>query len=110
GGETLSHTLADVLRAPVDFSRVQAPPRIVELLKRCLDRNPRTRLRDIGEARVMLAGPLESPPPSAAPAPVRRTSPTLARIVAVVALVAAAILAWRIVSPAPPPDRPMIRL
>jgi eukaryotic-like serine/threonine-protein kinase len=55
--ETTSHILADVLRAPIDFSKLPAttPPALVELLKRCLDRDARTRLRDIGEARVMLS-------------------------------------------------------
>src|SRR5215468_7692089 len=54
GGETLSHTLADVLRASIDFTKLPAAPPapIVELLERCLERDIKTRLRDIGEARV----------------------------------------------------------
>jgi serine/threonine protein kinase len=55
-GETISHTLADVLRADIKFDQVRAPARIIELLKRCLDRNVKTRLRDIGEARIILQG------------------------------------------------------
>ena len=57
-GETISHTLADVLRAPIDLSPLPAdtPPFVRELLRRCLDRNPATRLRDIGEARIALGG------------------------------------------------------
>src|SRR5215468_10032617 len=44
GGETVSHTLADVLRAPIDFHNLPAatPPAIRELLKRCLDRDVKT--------------------------------------------------------------------
>jgi len=40
GGETVSHTLADVLRAQIDFEKLPAatPAPIRELLKRCLDR------------------------------------------------------------------------
>jgi eukaryotic-like serine/threonine-protein kinase len=55
-GETASHTVADVLRAPIDFSKLPAstPARIVRLLKRCLDRNVRTRLQSIGEARIAI--------------------------------------------------------
>src|SRR5204863_8668877 len=55
-GETVSHTLADVLCAPIDFGKLprKTPPAIRELMQRCLDRNTKTRLRDIGEARVML--------------------------------------------------------
>jgi hypothetical protein len=66
-GETVSHTLADVLRADVDFSKLAAstPAPIRELLKRRLDRDVETRLGDIGEARVAiqrwLASPVEAP-------------------------------------------------
>jgi eukaryotic-like serine/threonine-protein kinase len=52
-GESTSHILADVLRAPIDFENVPAGS-LRELLRRCLDRNVKTRLRDIGEARVAL--------------------------------------------------------
>jgi len=53
-GETISHTLADVLRAPIDFDKLpkETPKAIRDLLRRCLDRDVRKRLRDIGEARV----------------------------------------------------------
>jgi serine/threonine-protein kinase len=54
GGQTVSHILADVLRAPVDFEKIPGGA-VRELLRRCLDRDVRTRLRDIGEARVALS-------------------------------------------------------
>jgi serine/threonine-protein kinase len=55
-GETVSETLADLLRRDIDFKALPAgmPPAIRYLLGRCLDRNPRNRLRDIGEARVAI--------------------------------------------------------
>jgi len=55
-GETISHTLADVLRAPIDFDKLpkETPTPIRGLLRRCLDRNVKTRLRDIGEARITI--------------------------------------------------------
>ena len=55
-GETISHTLADVLRGEIDCSKLPAntPPSIRDLIGRCLERNPRSRLRDIGEARVLI--------------------------------------------------------
>ena len=53
-GESVSHILADVLRAPIEFGKIPAGP-LRELLRRCLDRDVKTRLRDIGEARVALA-------------------------------------------------------
>src|SRR5579863_1021442 len=70
-GETISHTLADVLRGPIDFDKLprETPPAVRGLLRRCLDRNVKNRLRDIGEARIVLenAGETEGP----APGPVR---------------------------------------
>ena len=52
GGDTIAHTLADVLRSSIDFDQLTAPEPIKNLLRRCLDRDTKTRLRDIGEARV----------------------------------------------------------
>src|SRR5438034_1394953 len=48
-GETISHTLAEVLRGPIDFDKLpKETPRVVrDLLRRCLDRDVKTRLRDI---------------------------------------------------------------
>ncbi len=55
-GETVSHTLADVLRASIDWDKLPAsvPSSVRRLLKRCLDRDLKRRLRDIGEARVRI--------------------------------------------------------
>jgi serine/threonine protein kinase/Tol biopolymer transport system component len=62
-GETISHTLADVLRAEIDFGKLprETPPVIGEMLRRCLDRDTRSRLRDIGEARVTIQRHLANP-------------------------------------------------
>jgi len=70
--ETSSDTLAAVLRAPIEWPQLPAatPPSLVRLLKRCLERDPKKRLRDIGEARIALDAPMDEPiAPSAAPAP-----------------------------------------
>src|SRR5260370_37657671 len=61
GGDTIAHTLADVLRGEIDFDKVTAPAPIKNLLRRCLDRDAKTRLRDIGEARVAIAKHLADP-------------------------------------------------
>jgi serine/threonine-protein kinase len=55
-GETSSHILAEVLRGPIDFDKLprETPEAIRALLRRCLDRDVRNRLRDIGEARVAI--------------------------------------------------------
>ena len=57
-GETASDTLAAVLRQEPDWGQMpaDAPPMLVQLCRRCLERDPQSRLRDIGEARIALAG------------------------------------------------------
>ena len=55
-GATISHTLAAVLRDEIDLSDLPAgtPRSVRQLLGRCLERDPARRLRDIGEARILL--------------------------------------------------------
>jgi Tol biopolymer transport system component/predicted Ser/Thr protein kinase len=57
-GETVSETLAAVLTKEPDWTAV--PARFRSLLHRCLDRDAKTRLRDIGEARIALQAPVVS--------------------------------------------------
>jgi Tol biopolymer transport system component len=58
-GETVTDTIAEVLRGPIDLNRLpgETPRWLRHLMERCLDRNPKTRLRDIGEARILLQNP-----------------------------------------------------
>ena len=62
-GETVSHTLADVLRADIPFDRLPAstPAPIRDLVQRCLDRNIKMRLQSIGEARIAIQKYLNNP-------------------------------------------------
>jgi hypothetical protein len=55
-GETVSDTIAAILKTEADLGALPAgtPARVRELLARCLCKDPRERLRDIGEARVLL--------------------------------------------------------
>jgi eukaryotic-like serine/threonine-protein kinase len=55
-GETVSHTLADVLRKPIDLAHLpdETPRSVRRLIERCLDRDRSRRLRDIGEARIAI--------------------------------------------------------
>jgi serine/threonine-protein kinase len=48
GGETTADTLAQVLTKEPDLKRV--PPQVWKLLRRCLEKDPKRRLRDIGDA------------------------------------------------------------
>ncbi|MEO7972754.1 MAG: serine/threonine-protein kinase, partial [Thermoanaerobaculia bacterium] len=55
-GDSVTETLASVLRNDIDFSTLPAatPAAIRALLRRCLERSPKNRLRDIGDARIAL--------------------------------------------------------
>ena len=61
--DTVPLTLADVLRKQVDFTQLPegTPAPVSELLTRCLDRDVKSRLRDIGEARVAIQRYLANP-------------------------------------------------
>ena len=73
-GETVSDTLAAVLRADIEWRQLPAdtPPKVRRLLQRCLERDPKKRLRDIGDAWFELDAPEETVQP-ARPAPARRS-------------------------------------
>ena len=53
-GETVSHVLASVLKTEPDWTTLpkNTPTPLHRLLRRCLDRNPKQRIRDVREARV----------------------------------------------------------
>jgi eukaryotic-like serine/threonine-protein kinase len=55
-GETVSDTIAKILEREPDWTALPArtPAKVRELLQRCLEKDARKRLRDIGDARVEL--------------------------------------------------------
>jgi len=100
-GETISHTLAHVLTKQIDW-KAQAlestPPAIRTLLSRCLDRDVKTRLRDIGEARIAIDRYLADPAPAPAASPgavATRHRSIVPWLAAGLALALSAGLAWR---------------
>jgi Tol biopolymer transport system component len=64
-GETVSDTLAQVLTKEPDWERVSA--KVQRLLKKCLEKDPKKRLRDIGDAWELL----DDAPAATAPSPSR---------------------------------------
>jgi Tol biopolymer transport system component/tRNA A-37 threonylcarbamoyl transferase component Bud32 len=77
GGETTTDVLGAIVHTEPDWSKLpkDTPPRVVELLRRCLAKSARDRLQAIGEARIALAGALAGDggaADTAAAAPVRR--------------------------------------
>ncbi len=95
-GETASDTLAAVLRQDVDWSLLPKELRASDrrLIERCLERDPKKRLRDIGEARLALEAVTDSAralsgPTDAAPGETRQSRGLLSlAMVAAVAFVA----------------------
>jgi serine/threonine-protein kinase len=69
--EDISDTLAAVLTREPDLTSLpkSTPPALAALIRRCLERDPKKRLRDIGEARLVLENPatLASLPVAAPP-------------------------------------------
>jgi serine/threonine-protein kinase len=98
GAPSASDTLAAVLTRDPDFEAV--PVGLRRMLRLCLTRDPRQRLRDISGARLLLD---EAPAGIARP---RRLPWIAAAIAGVIAVVLAAAL-WRATRP---PARPFLRL
>jgi len=100
GGETLSDVLSAVLNDEPDWTRLPAatPAHVRVLLGRCLQKDPRRRLRDVGDAGLLLADPGAPAPAGSALAPRARGPRWLA---AALAGVGAFLLGW-LLRPAPP--------
>jgi Tol biopolymer transport system component len=104
-GETVSDLIASILKGEIDWAALPTgtPPRVRELLRRCLERDPRQRLRDIGEARLTLEQPMAGGAPGASSAPsATRGLPAPLAIGAALVLAALAGFAGWAVKPAPP--------
>jgi serine/threonine protein kinase len=109
-GETVSDVLAAVLTREPGWGALPAAtsPRMRLLLARCLDRDPKLRLRDIGEARIALSGADASEPQATAdqqPTPSQRLTRALPWALALA--LGAALLAERLapMSGPQPPDK-----
>ena len=96
GGEDITDTLAAVVRAEAEWSALPAetPPAIRRLLQRCLQKDPRERLRDIGDVRIelkqLLLGSGTNLTPIAEPIPLRRSKTQVTPwVIAALAVVAA---------------------
>jgi len=96
-GETISDTIARVLERDADWATLPptVPARIRELLRRCLQKDPSRRLRDIGDARieideVLAAAPAESVTAPSEPGSRQRSRRRLSRVAAATGLVIAA--------------------
>jgi eukaryotic-like serine/threonine-protein kinase len=97
-GEDVADTLAQVLTKEPDLEKV--PAKVRRLLAECLQKDPKRRLRDIGDARRLLDESL----PDRAPAPLlsRVVWPGAAAVLAVIAA-ALGLVTWKHVREESPP-------
>src|SRR5262245_51863140 len=89
-GEDVGEIVAAVLKTEPDWSVLPdvTPTNIRVLLRRCLSKNPRQRLADAATVRLEIDDALVAPVPVSAPARLQRwkISPTLAGLIAMIAL------------------------
>jgi len=112
-GETISDMLASVLKTDPDWNTLPAgtPHALRVLLARCLEKDPLRRLRDIGDARIVLEeilsgkGDAQQPAPAEA-APVAKARSGLVTAVAVLGVAILAAAATWMLLPAPPEGQP----
>jgi Tol biopolymer transport system component len=74
-GETVSDTLAAVLKTDPDWSALpeETPGNVRKVLQRCLERDRDRRFHDIADARIEMETPSEAPAIPARPAATRRS-------------------------------------
>ena len=104
--ETISETLAAVLMAEPPWGSLPAglPQRVAALLRRCLERDPRNRLRDIGDARLELQDAIagrDAAAAGAAAGPPRRAGLAIAAALVAGGLIGALIAGMVITKGAP---------
>jgi serine/threonine-protein kinase len=115
-GESVTDTLATVIRAEPDWSVLSAstPMRVRVLLQRCLQKDPKQRLRDIGDARIsldeVLSGVSLEPPSPGTPVVAHVNWWQIGVWSSIALLIGAALAglaAWNL---KPSPTRPVTRL
>jgi serine/threonine-protein kinase len=111
-GETMSDTLARILVHEPEWGSLPrgTPASIRGLLRRCLDKDPRRRLRDVGEARVVIEEHQTGAAAKTEPVPRRTRSSVLPWTIAVVMTLCAAVLGWIVRQPPRDPAREPVRL
>jgi serine/threonine protein kinase/Tol biopolymer transport system component len=114
-GDDATEILASIIKGSVELERLPADvnPRVRELIGRCLEKDPRQRIRDIGDVRYELdriaadpSGSRSTRPPSSGPAATRRLMPVAAAAAITAVAVGAAVWALK---PAPVDARPTVR-
>jgi Flp pilus assembly protein TadD/TolB-like protein len=110
-GETISDVIASILASEPKWSDLpaQTPSSIRNLLQRCLEKDVNQRLRDVGDARIEIAGATSSARTAPRERPSRPSDGRRFPVVATIGIIALAVaLAWIVIrevrtrAPAPP--------
>ena len=111
-GEDVSLTLASVMKSDLNVTTLppDVPATVRTVLRRCLVKDPKERLRDIGDVRLAMKGVFEttvSPPsePTAAPTLQVWQRPIPLVLAGLALLVIGGLAVWSLTGPTPSPPR-----
>ena len=121
-GEDVTDTIAAIVRGEPDWSALPAdtPSQIRLLLRRCLEKDRKARIPDIGVARFLMNETIASMSPAVLSSPRSRRAPAIAAAIGLAIGVIVTAMTWRAWSPqpqreasvrfvfAPPPSQPLI--
>ena len=107
-GEDVSLTLASVMKSDLNVATLppDLPPTVRTVLRRCLEKNPTERIRDIGDVRLAMGGAFES----VGSAPTERSAagqlqlwqrPIPAAVIGLVLLVVGGLVVWTLTGSEP---------
>jgi Tol biopolymer transport system component len=117
-GEDIADTLGNVMKVEPSWDRCPAsiPPRVVQVMRACLQKNPKQRMDSAQGVRLALEGAFETAAPpargtaaQAAPSSASKLPWAAAAGLAIVAVVMSWV-AWRATRPVEPVLRPLVRL
>jgi serine/threonine protein kinase len=110
-GDSVTETAGAVIHKDVDWSAVPSdlPPSTRTVLRRCLEKDPARRARDIGDVRLALDGAFESETAAQAAQPARKSGHRVIEIAAaaLIAALAAGVGVWMLTRPAQPAQFPV---
>jgi serine/threonine-protein kinase len=111
-GEDVSDVLAAVLRQEIDWNALPAdtPRQIRRVLARCLQRDPKKRLRDIGDVWIENDAP-DEPAPAIIAAPAAARASGFARALPWIAAgaISGGVITWAAWRPAPESSRQVVK-
>ena len=115
-GDDVSKTLARVIDREPDWSALpeDVPPVLSNFIRRCLQKNPKKRIRDIGDVSLAMEGAFEttvSAPTEPAVVPTLQVwqRPLAILGIVVVSVLLASLAVWSLMRPSPLPAGPVVR-